>query len=101
MVGVDRKRLVADLEERFGGTEEALRAVSRQAMDLADSGRIEADMGYELTADAVVSNMADAPDDYPVVERWNWWIGSLELSYGAYQRFRVRPDIGVTGSGPE
>ena len=90
---MDRERLVDELEENFGGTDTALRAVSRQARDLADSGRIEADMEYRLTVDAVISNMADAPDGHTLVERWNWWVGSLELSFGHYQRFRVRPDL--------
>jgi hypothetical protein len=90
---VEREQLVDDLEANFDGSERARRAVSRQAQDLADSGRIEADLGYELTADAVVSNLEDAPEDHSLVERWNWWIGSLELSHGEYRRFRGRPDL--------
>jgi len=90
---VDRERLVERLEAEFGGSESARRAVSRQARDLADSGRIEAELDYELTVDAVVSNLQDAPDDHSLTERWNWWIGSLDLSHGGYQRFAVRPDI--------
>jgi hypothetical protein len=90
---VDRERLVDELEQTFGGSETALRAVSRQARDLADSGRIAADMDHQLTVDVVISNLNDAPDDHSLVERWNWWIGSLELSFGRYQRFRVRPDL--------
>jgi hypothetical protein len=90
---VDRERLVEQLDAEFGGSERAQRAVSRQARDLADSGRIEADLDYELTVDAVISNLQDAPDDHSLVERWNWWIGSLDLSHGDYQRFSVRPDI--------
>ena len=90
---MDRERLVDELEDRYGGTETALRAVSRQARDLADSGRIDEDMDYRLSVDAVISNLDDAPAEYTVLERWNWWIGSLELSFGNYQRFRVRPDL--------
>jgi len=81
------------LAVRFDGTEPTLRAIARQARDLDDSGRIEADMGYRLTVEAVVSNLADAPAEYSLLERWNWWIGSLELAFGAYQRFHVRPDL--------
>lgn len=92
-VSVEREQLVADIEDRFDGTERAIRAVSRQAQDLADSGRIEEDLGYELTADKVVSNLEDAPEDRSLVERWNWWVGSLDLSHGDYRRFRVRPDL--------
>ncbi len=90
---MDRTRLVDALRDSFGGTDAALRAVSRQARDLADSGRIEEDMGFELVVDDVVSNLEDAPEEYTLVERWNWWIGSLELSFGDYQRFRVRSDL--------
>lgn len=90
---MDRQRLEDELAAAFDGTESGLRAVSRQARDLSDSGRIEEDLGYRLTVDDVRSNLDDAPDEYSLVERWNWWIGSLELSYGDYQRFRVRPDI--------
>jgi hypothetical protein len=90
---VDREHLIERLKTEFCGNEDGRRAVSRQARDLADSGRIEAELGYELTAETVVSNLADAPAEYGLVERWNWWIGSLELSHGNYQRFRVRPDV--------
>jgi hypothetical protein len=91
---VDRDRLVRLLDEEFGGNERALRTVSRQARDLADSGRIGDAIGYELTEESVVANLQDAPSDHSLIERWNWWIGSLELAYGGkYQRFRVREDV--------
>ncbi len=90
---MDRERLVSELEANFGGTAMTRRAVSRQAQDLADSGQIEADMQYRLTADAVVANLADAPEEYTLVERWNWWMGSLDLAFGEYQHFHVRPDL--------
>lgn len=90
---MDREQLVDELSERFDGTNSVLKAVSRQARDLADSGRIEEDMDYRLTVEDVLSNLDDAPAEYSLVERWNWWVGSLELSFGDYQRFRVRPDL--------
>ncbi|WP_436903704.1 hypothetical protein [Halovenus halobia] len=90
---MDREQLVERLDSEFCSSEEGRRAVSRQARDLADSGRIEAELDYELTVETIVSNLADAPAEYGLVERWNWWIGSLELSHGNYQRFRVRSDI--------
>lgn len=93
---MDRERLVEELAAEFGGSSVALRAVSRQARDLADSGRIEEDMDYQLGVEDVLSNLDDAPEEYSLVERWNWWIGSLELSFGDYQRFRVRPDLEET-----
>ena len=91
---VDREELVQKLETEFDGNERALRAVSRQARDLVDWGRIEEDTGYEPTPDDVVAHLRDAPDSRTLVERWNWWVGSLELAYSEeYRQFRVRPDI--------
>jgi hypothetical protein len=91
---VDRQRLLDRLDTEFDGSERAVRAVARQAGDLADSGRFAADAGYELTAGRVLDNLEDAPGEYALVKRWNWWVGSLGLAYGGdYHRFRVRADI--------
>ena len=95
---MDSRELTAALEREFEGTEAARRTVARQARDLADSGAIEADRGHELTVADVIENLADAPDDHDLVERWNWWLGSLETAYGGYERFTVRfvddgPDV--------
>jgi hypothetical protein len=89
---VDENRLERDLEDAFGGTDASRRVVARQARDLADAGKIEDELGFELTVEEVVKNLADAPADRSLVERWNWWLDSLELSHGGYNRFRVRPD---------
>ena len=89
---MDSKELDSALAEAFEGTESARRVVARQARDLADSGKIQAELGFELTPEQVVSNLQDAPEDHGLIERWNWWLGSLELSHGGYNRFRVRPD---------
>ncbi|MFB6083653.1 MAG: hypothetical protein ABEJ94_05360 [Halorientalis sp.] len=89
---MDRDSLERELGSAFGGSERARRVVARQARDLADAGKIEAELGFELTVDAVVDNLEDAPEEYGLVERWNWWLDSLELSHGGYNRFRVRPD---------
>jgi hypothetical protein len=86
---VNRERLESELE-RFEGDADARRVVTRQARDLADSGRIAEDLGFELTVEAVLENLDDAPADHSLVERWNWWIGSLELSHGGYEQFQVR-----------
>lgn len=90
---MDRGKLERELQAAFDGDEQTRRAISRQARDLADSGRIEEDFGYELTVDAIVDHLEDAPDAHSLVERWNWWVGSLDLSEGGYQRFHVRPDV--------
>ena len=90
---VDRDELERRLADAFDGDEDALPVVSRQARDLADSGSLESDLGEALEPADVVGHLEDAPDDHSLVERWNWWVGSLEMSYGGYQRFRVRPDV--------
>ncbi|WP_313693440.1 hypothetical protein [Halorarum halobium] len=95
---MDSRELTTALEREFGGEEPHRRVVARQARDLADAGKLEADRGEPLTAADVVNNMADAPDDKDLVERWNWWLGSLETAYGGYDRFTVRfvddgPDV--------
>jgi hypothetical protein len=84
--------LERELDVAFGGTERARQVVARQARDLADAGYIADDLGFELTVADVIEHMGDAPDDHTMIERWNWWLSSLELSHGGYTRFRVRPD---------
>lgn len=66
------------------------RVVARAAGDLADSGRFDDDRGVALTPQTVVEELADAPDELELVERWNWWVGALELAGGGYERFQVR-----------
>lgn len=87
--GVNRERLERELEA-FEGSADARRVVARQARDLADSGRYGADFDTDLTPETVVANLRDAPADHDLVERWNWWVGSLEVSHGGYEQFRVR-----------
>ncbi|WP_123536528.1 hypothetical protein [Halosimplex salinum] len=86
---MNRERLEDELE-RFESDADARRVVARQARDLADSGFVEDDLGFELDVETVVENLADAPEDHSLVERWNWWVGSLELSHGGYEQFQVR-----------
>ena len=73
----------------FGGEEAERRAVARHARDMADSGRYAADAGVELTPEHVVVQLADAPEGSPA-DRWNWWLGALEVAHGGYVEFRVR-----------
>ena len=88
---MDRTRLERELEAFDGGADaDARRVVARQAGDLADAGRYEADFGAPLTVETVVANLRDAPRDHGLVERWNWWVGALEVSHGGYDQFRVR-----------
>jgi hypothetical protein len=88
---VNRARLEAALRETFAPTPGALRVVVRQATDLAESDQYEADTGRPLTADEVLEHLRDAPDREPsLVDRWNWWVGSLEFAYGGYGEFAVR-----------
>jgi len=91
MSDLDRERLATALERAFGGDERERRTVVRAAGDLADSGRLATDRGTALTAETVVSELADAPSESSLAERWNWWVGSLALAYGdAYTQFGVR-----------
>lgn len=76
------------LRQAFGGTVAERRAVARSADDLAADGRLQADLGVELTPSVVVENLGDAPEGTPA-ERWNWWLGALEAAYGGYYEFRV------------
>lgn len=77
------------LRREFGGTRGQARVVVRQAVDLADAGTYEADVGTPLTNDAVIDELADAPGG-SLADRWNWWMGSLEVAFGGYERFGIR-----------
>ncbi|WEL20282.1 hypothetical protein [Halorhabdus sp. BNX81] len=90
---MDRRKLEAQLVETFDTEPETARIVARQATDLADSAQYAADFEGPLTVEIVVDNLNDAPEESDLIERWNWWLGALELSHGGYQRFRVRPDV--------
>lgn len=94
---MDSRELIAALEREFGGEEMHLRVVARQARDLADSHKVEEDRGAALTVEEVIQNMGDAPDGTDLVERWNWWLGSLETAYEGYTQFTVR----VMDDGPD
>ena len=88
-MALDPGRLELRLRREFGGTRGESRVVVRQAVDLHDSGLYEADVGATLTNDAVIDELADAPEGTPA-DRWNWWIGSLEAAFGSYGRFGIR-----------
>ncbi|WP_247002747.1 hypothetical protein [Halosolutus gelatinilyticus] len=86
---IEPDRLEERLRDEFGGTAGAARVVARQAADLADSGRYREDVGVELTNGVVLDELADAPDGTPP-DRWNWWIGALDIAYGGYEQFGIR-----------
>lgn len=77
------------LRERFDAPDGARRVVVREARDLSDSGQYRKHAGIELTASAIVSHLEDAPDDMSLSEKWNWWVGSLEIAFGGYTEFLV------------
>jgi len=89
---VDRQELQRVLSETFDDAGAAA-VVARQAGDMADGGQFDADFGGELTVETVVENLQDAPAEYSLAERWNWWLGALDISHGGYSRFSVRPDV--------
>ena len=90
LLAVDTTRLRHTLSREFGGSEAELRVVVRQASDLVDSGKTVSDRGAELTVDEVVGHLTDAPDGSDLIERWNWWMGALDVAYGGYEQFSVR-----------
>jgi len=90
---VDRQALDEALADRYDAEAPIRRVVTRQAQDLADSCQIAEDFGYPLAVEDVLANLDDAPDDHALIERWNWWLGALDLSHGGYERFRIRPDV--------
>ncbi|WP_418286121.1 hypothetical protein [Halorubrum sp. DTA46] len=87
---MDRERLESALEREFGGTAAERRAVARAASDLADSGCPSRDRGHALTVPGVITHLGDAPAGSSLVERWNWWLGALDVAYGGYDYFTVR-----------
>ncbi|MDG5775581.1 hypothetical protein VB773_06620 [Haloarculaceae archaeon H-GB2-1] len=90
---MDSERLERELAERYDASEEVCHIVSRQARDLDDSGLFADDIGSPLTVEVVIDNLDDAPEQYTLPERWNWWLDALELSHGGYDRFHVRSDV--------
>ncbi|ELZ03883.1 hypothetical protein [Natrialba asiatica] len=86
---LDPDRLENRLHDEFSATEPQVRIVVRQAVDLAEAGQYEADVGAAVTAGLVVAELGDAPSG-TVPERWNWWMGSLELAFGGYERFSIQ-----------
>lgn len=87
---MDRDRLDRRLREAFDASDGQRRVVVRAAVDLCDAGRYAETHGADLGVEDVVSTLREAPDDLGLVERWNWWVGALELAHGGYESFRVR-----------
>jgi len=87
---MNRELLEGRLDRAFESTEAERRVVARGAVDLHDSGRYAEVRGVELAVDDVLANLREGPDDLGLVERWNWWIGAMELAHGGFEAFRVR-----------
>lgn len=87
---VEVDELDAALAAAFDAGEGERRAVARLACDLADTGRYRAVTDRELTPEAVVANLQDAPDE-ELASKWNWWLGALEIAFGGgFAEFQVR-----------
>lgn len=86
---LDERALREALTETFDPAPGELRVVVRAAADLATDGRYERDTGRSLTVELIVAELADAPDE-GLPERWNWWLGALEIAYGGYAPFGIR-----------
>lgn len=88
---MDRDALDRALAEAFDAEPSEQRVVLRQALDLADAGRwAETHDDVALTPEQVVTELEQAPAGEGLADRWNWWIGSLEVAYGGFERFAVR-----------
>jgi len=87
---VDRPELADALADAFDAGPDTARVVARAAGDLEDAGIYREDIGAALDADLIARELKDAPEGKDLAERWNWWIGSLDLAYGGYDRFLVR-----------
>lgn len=87
---MDRPALADRLVEAFDADPETARAVARAAGDLRDDGRYRDDVGSALEPTVIVSELRDAPGGSDLAERWNWWIGSLDVAFGGYGQFFVR-----------
>jgi hypothetical protein len=89
-IAVDRDALDRSLAAAFDGEPAERRVVVRQVMDLVDAERwAETHDGTPLTVDRIVAELEQAPDDDGLADRWNWWMGSLELAHGGFDRFGV------------
>lgn len=89
---MDRQELERALCEAFDADELAA-VVARQAGDMAEGEQFESDFDAALTVETIIENLRDAPAEYTLAQRWNWWLGALDISHGGYARFSVRPDI--------
>jgi len=87
---VDTDTLERGLRAAFDPAPGERRVVVRAARDLDDAGVYERDTGRPLSAAAIVAELGDAPEGR-LPERWNWWLGALELAYASgYDAFGVR-----------
>lgn len=88
---MDGDELHRRLDRAFDAPRGERRVVVRQALDLAAAGRwAETHEGDALTAEYVVDQLDLAPEGEGLADRWNWWIGSLELAYGGFEPFAIR-----------
>lgn len=88
---MDGETLAEQLDAAFDAPLAERRVVVRQAVDLADAGRwADTHDGERLTAEQIVRVLGSAPSGDGLADRWNWWMGSLEVAYGEFERFSVR-----------
>lgn len=87
---MNRELLDLRLAKVFDAEPAERRIVVRQAGDLHDSGRYEETHDHKLTVDLIIGNLSEAPDDLELAERWNWWVGALDLAHDGYERFRIQ-----------
>lgn len=86
---IEPGQLEIALRRRFHAPIGQARVVVRQAVDLDDSGRYERDFDHPLENDIVLEELSEAPHG-SLIDRWNWWIGSLEAAHRDYAEFGVQ-----------
>ncbi len=87
---MNRELLDLRLAKVFDAPGDERRVVVRQAGDLHDAGVYRDTHNHALGVDTIIGNLSDAPAEYDLVQRWNWWIGALELAHGGFARFRIQ-----------
>lgn len=90
VLGMNRELLELRLAKVFDADPAERRVVVRQAGDLHDSELYAETHDHSLSVDLIIGNLAEAPDELALAERWNWWMGALDLAHDGYERFRIQ-----------
>jgi hypothetical protein len=84
---MEEDHLRSVLKKEFSPTDTDLERVTREAIELYQSGKFEEDSGNELTVELIKNKLKEA--DRPIRAGWNWWRGALDYIHNGYERFQV------------